>query len=144
MELTSSGRETVTKYLQYMKACIPMVVRLSGRATAARRMQPLNAVSPIEVTLLGTTIEVSLRQSWNDDTPMDMRPSGRPIETKEQPLKAVSPMEVTLLGTFTCPFASGVYRQPAAAPPSANRTNVVSIQWLLRDFTRRPAAQQTH
>ena len=56
-----------------------------------------------------------------------MRPSGSAMETKEpQCSKALSPMEATPSGTATWPFASGVYRQPAAAPPSASRTKIVA------------------
>ena len=56
---------------------------------------------------------------------MEVRPSGKPIDTREvQPKKPQSLIEVTLLGTSTWPCASGVYRQPAAAPPSASSSKV--------------------
>ena len=56
---------------------------------------------------------------------MEVRPSGKPIDTREvQPKKPQSLIEVTLLGTSTWPCASGVYRHPAAAPPSASSSKV--------------------
>ena len=56
---------------------------------------------------------------------MEVRPAGRPIDTREvQPKKPQSLIAVTLLGTSTWPCASGVYRQPASTPPSASSSKV--------------------
>ena len=57
---------------------------------------------------------------------MWVRPSGKSIDTREvQPKKPQSAIEVTPLGTTTWPCASGVYKQTAAAPPSASSSKVV-------------------
>ena len=57
---------------------------------------------------------------------MWVRPSGRSIDTREvQPKKPQLAIEVTPLGTTTWPCASGVYKQTAAAPPSASSSKVV-------------------
>eukprot|EP00964_Phaeocystis_antarctica_P047243 scaffold27326_cov48-Phaeocystis_antarctica.AAC.1 len=54
---------------------------------------------------------------------MELTVLGMAIETRLLHCsKAVSPMEVKPPGTSTWPFASGVYRQPAATPPSASRS----------------------
>jgi len=56
---------------------------------------------------------------------MRVMPSGKRIDTREvQPKKPQSLIEVTPLGTSTWPCASGVYRQAAAAPPSASSRKV--------------------
>ena len=59
---------------------------------------------------------------------MDVRLSGSAMERHggSQYWKAKLPIEVTPAGTTTWPFASGVYRQPAATPPSASRTYIVA------------------
>ena len=57
---------------------------------------------------------------------MDMRLSGSVTETKDLHWSnAWLPREVTPSGTTTWPFASGVYWQRAATPPSASRTKIV-------------------
>ena len=100
MEVRPSGKETDAKEVAPEKASLPMEVRPSEKETDAKEVALLKALRP-----------------------MEMRPSGSVIETKEvQSAKALAPMEVTPSGTATWPFASGVYRQPAATPPSRSRT----------------------
>ena len=86
------------------KAWVPMVVRLSGKVADAKEVAPSKARSPIEMRLSGSTMETK--------------------ETHSR--KAAKPMKVTPSGTTAWPFGSGVYRQPAATPPSASRTKIVT------------------
>ena len=57
-----------------------------------------------------------------------------------QPKNPQSLMEVTPSGTSTWPCASGVYRQPAATPPSASSSKVagritVAVQCWANGFS---------
>jgi len=68
-----------------------MEVRPGGRFVRASEVQPLNARSPMEVTF------------------------SMLIDTREvQKTNASLPMLVTPAGMSTCPFSSGVIKQPAS------------------------------
>ena len=99
-----SGKETDVKEVAPSKALLPMEVRLSGKETDAKEVAPRKAQSPMEMRLLGRATERRVVHLAN----------------------ANPPMVVTPLGTATWPFASGVYRQRAATPPSASRTKIVA------------------